>query len=381
MLSLVLVVAETPQPALRTFAQAMEENPTVAAIDGDNASPDFQSFTDPAFVQYLDDSVYASLEALLPEDSYSVQGVHTLYVSQEYLDELAYNSQSNIFFGYTLAELDEQFDGTRYVFTLGDDGQTVVRAFEAYDDTFDRIIENVAIGTGVIITCAIVEVATAGTVTPLFILFAGSAKTAAEFAISGAVIGGVISGAVTGYKTKDFDQAIKAAGLAASEGFKWGAISGALYRIGWNDYKYRWLNEFEQGVGASAKAIPSAREAEIAALEKYGGEEQVSFILGEKAAFGAPGSTRPDIVRTIDGHLEAIEVKCYDLQNNSGVLLSSLEKEVSSRVANLPAGSTQRIVLNVQGRGYSEQFVEGVVNRVQTHLDPIYRDIPVDIMW
>ena len=53
---------------------------------------------------------------------------------EEYLDEVAFNSQSNVYFGYTLAELDEVFQGTRYIFTLGDDGNTTVRELQAIDD-------------------------------------------------------------------------------------------------------------------------------------------------------------------------------------------------------------------------------------------------------
>lgn len=57
-----------------------------------------------------------------------------VYISKEYLDEVAFNSQSNVYFGYTLAELDEVFQGTRYIFTLGDDGNTTVRELQAIDD-------------------------------------------------------------------------------------------------------------------------------------------------------------------------------------------------------------------------------------------------------
>ncbi|MCR5305366.1 MAG: hypothetical protein K6E36_02550 [Oscillospiraceae bacterium] len=42
------------------------------------------------------------------------------------------NSQENVYFGYTLSELEQQFEGTKYVFTVNDEGQTTVKAFEAY---------------------------------------------------------------------------------------------------------------------------------------------------------------------------------------------------------------------------------------------------------
>lgn len=50
--------------------------------------------------------------------SFLSEDVSAVYVSQEYLTELAYNSQENVFFGYSLSGLDEYFQGTRYVFTV-----------------------------------------------------------------------------------------------------------------------------------------------------------------------------------------------------------------------------------------------------------------------
>ena len=41
---------------------------------------------------------------------------------------------------------------------------------------------------------------------------------------------------------------------------------------------------------------------------------------------------------------------------------------------------TQRIVLNVDGRGYSTQHVQSIVNWIKEFMQPIYPDIPVDVM-
>jgi hypothetical protein len=99
----------------------------------------FTGLDDPNLLQYVEDSVYADLVDEFASEDYIIENVAATYVSKEYLEELSYNSQSNIFFGYTLAELDAQFQGTRYVFTLDDNGQTVVQAFEAYDDLLAAI--------------------------------------------------------------------------------------------------------------------------------------------------------------------------------------------------------------------------------------------------
>lgn len=96
----------------------------------------YQSMSDPAMLRDIEESVYNDLIGELG-DEYAIVDVQAVYISQEYLDELAFNSQSNVFFGYTLAELDAQFVGTRYVFTVDENGETVAREFEAYDDYFN----------------------------------------------------------------------------------------------------------------------------------------------------------------------------------------------------------------------------------------------------
>ena len=124
---------------------------------------EFKSMSDPALLSYLESEVYDQLVDEIGQDGYFIENVSAVYISQEYLEELAYNSQSNIYFGYTLAELDEAFQGTRYVFTLDEDGTTGVKEFEAIqDDTFNQVLKNVAIGTGVILICVTVSVATGG---------------------------------------------------------------------------------------------------------------------------------------------------------------------------------------------------------------------------
>lgn len=153
-----------------------------------------------------------------------------VYLSKEYLEEAAFNSQSNVYFGYTLAELDEIFQGTRYIFTLGDDGTTAVQELQVIDDhTAETMLRNIAIGTGVILVCVTVSVVSAGAGAPaVSIIFAASATTAKTMAVSSAAFGGISAGVVRGIETGDFDEAMEAAALGATEGFKWGAVSGAV---------------------------------------------------------------------------------------------------------------------------------------------------------
>lgn len=191
--------------------------------------PVFSGLNDPSLLPYVEGTLYQSLLDSLDGDEYFVENVSAVYISQEYLDELAYNSRSNIFFGYTLEELDAQFQGTRYVFTLGEGDETIVEPFEDYDDVFDCVIKNVAVGTGVIMVCVTVSVVTGGAGAPaVSMIFLTAAKTGAASALIGGAMGGISAGIVTGIQTGDMNAALTSASVAGSEGFKWGAISGAI---------------------------------------------------------------------------------------------------------------------------------------------------------
>lgn len=90
-------------------------------------------------------------------------------------------------------------------------------------------LKNVAIGTGVILVCVTVSLVTGGLGAPaVSMIFAASAKTGTVMALSGGAMGGISAGIVTGVQTGDMEQALKAAALAGSEGYKWGAITGVI---------------------------------------------------------------------------------------------------------------------------------------------------------
>ena len=203
------VVTETANESNDAETQSLEVK---------NIAPEVNGLDDPELLRYVEDNLYTNLVSDLDSDQYFVENVSAIYVSEEYLEELEYNSKSNIFFGYTLEELDEQFEGERYVFTLGDNNETVVEAFEGYDDSYQRMVRNVAIGTGVILVCVTVSVVTAGAGAPaVAMIFAASAKTGAVMAVSSGALSGVAAGIVTGIETKDMKQALKEGALAGSE--------------------------------------------------------------------------------------------------------------------------------------------------------------------
>lgn len=225
------------QPSSTSSDPAPTESEALGAKDtsskaskGTTSAPDveFSGLDDENLQRYLRDTLYTALVEDLDSDQYYVENVDTKYISKEYLKELAANSKENIYFGYTLSALEQQFQGTKYVFTVGDDGHTIVHAFEDYDDTYDRVVQNVAIGTGVILVCVTVSAVTGGVAPTVSMVFAVSAKTAAGAAVSGGAIGGSMAGISTAISTGDVSKAIDAAALGGSEGFKWGAIVGAV---------------------------------------------------------------------------------------------------------------------------------------------------------
>ena len=354
----------------------MEDGGKTTFVFPEDIAPDFGGLDDSNLHQYVEDNLYAELTASFDSEDYIIENIATIYISEEYLEELAYNSQANVYFGYTLEELDAQFHGTRYIFTLGDDGKTTVEQFSAYDDTYDRVIENVALGTGVILICVTVSIATGGTGMPTAVnmVFTSAAKTGTIYALSSGGLSAVIAGVVKGIQTGDFDEAIKAAALIGSDSFKWGAITGVF------------AGGAEEAIKLyqSARSIPSYRQSEITVLERTDNAvEQVAYINGVEVPYNAPGSTRPDVVvRNPNGTVDAIEVKNYNLSEpaNRNVMLNSLEKEITDRTINLPAGSTQQIVLDVRGRNFTDELIEGVKALIWERLENIYPNIPITVM-
>ena len=190
--------------------------------------PDFDSLDNEDLLRYVRDDVYSNVVESIP-DGYYVDNVDTAYISQEYLDELEYNSKSNVFFGYSLKDIESVYKDQKYVFTSSDTGETIVQPFESYDETFEKVAKNVAVGTGVILVCVTVSATTVGTGAPaISMIFAASAKTGTIMALSGGAISATATGIVTGVQTGDVERSLKVAAVSGSEGFKMGAITGVV---------------------------------------------------------------------------------------------------------------------------------------------------------
>lgn len=335
----------------------------------------FTGLDDPKLQEYIVENLYSGFNANLNNEDFEITEISTIYISKEYLDELEYNSKNNIYFGFTDSELNEMFGNQKYVFTVKD-GKTVAVKYEEYIDNNKKMLTNLAIGSGVIIVCATISVSTGGTIS---VVFAASVKTASKFALGSAAFSGITASVIEYYKTGDFNKAIEKGSIEATEGFKWGAIFGAVTG-GTTEY-------IKQTKAAKNLKIYNINErgrvSEERALKKYGGREQVAYLNGKEVSASTAGATKPDIVRNFKGNLEGIEVKNYDLtsKENRKNLIREIKREVTARVKNMPEGSTQRIVLDVQGRNYDKKLLDGVVKGIKNSCSDVYSDIPVDIMY
>src|SRR5699024_4370383 len=105
---LLTITACTPLDPVEPLNEAVEHLiPEVTAT----------SLGDPSLLRDVEEAVEVSLvdgDVLLGEEIY-IENVEAIYYSKEYLEEVAYNSQANIYFGYTLTELETQFEGEKYV--------------------------------------------------------------------------------------------------------------------------------------------------------------------------------------------------------------------------------------------------------------------------
>lgn len=191
--------------------------------------------------------------------------------------------------------------------------------------------------------------------------------------LSEACLSAASKAVVTGYQTGDIHEAMEAAALAGSEGFKWGAITGAITGGAGKAIQLK----------RASNTIPSPRESELRAMKKYhADQEQVTFLDGKEVPWGTPGGTRPDGIINHNGALEALEVKRYDLSNSSNVgnLCATLKKQVTDRVLNLPEGSTQRIVLDVKGRHFPQAVIDSAIDRIHLALKDVAPNIKIDVM-
>ncbi len=82
-------------------------------VEEDAEEKEYSGLDDPDFLSDLEEEIYLKTVSELNSEDYLVEDVEVKYISKEYLDEVAYNSKSNIYFGYNIEELNSLFSGTK----------------------------------------------------------------------------------------------------------------------------------------------------------------------------------------------------------------------------------------------------------------------------
>ena len=216
--------------------ESFNESGELQSIDfGDSYSNEdsanqFTSVNDADLLTYMEDVVYYDLVDDLDSDEYCVEDVKAMYVSQEYIEEMTYNSQENIYFGYHLSDIRDAFEDTPWFFTVDESGQTVVTKYEykEFEWNFWGMLRDITIGTGVILVCATISLVTAPALPAVSMITMVAAKTAATYALSSGAIAAVAGGTVTYIQTGDIKQSLQSAMDSGGKGYKIGAITGAV---------------------------------------------------------------------------------------------------------------------------------------------------------
>ena len=97
------------------------------------------------------------------------------------------------------------------------------------NNTFDQVVKNVAIGTGIILISITISTFTTSSSPAVSLIFAISGKDATKLALSTATISGISSAVITGIETKgNMNSILESLVLDASKGFKFGALLGTI---------------------------------------------------------------------------------------------------------------------------------------------------------
>ena len=198
----------------------------MAFAEDDPYMLEYAMLVEPTDQEQIEAEIYRQLSDTLKAE-YLID-VQTFYESKEAIEEGLYNSKESEYFGFLLSEVDAQFQGVPYVFSMDESGEIIVKEFVPYDDTWEKVLTNVAIGTGVILVCVTVSSLTVAAAPAVHLVFAFAANTAVKYGLTGAASLAVKSAVNKYVETENIEETLKSAALGASEGYKWGAIGGAI---------------------------------------------------------------------------------------------------------------------------------------------------------
>ena len=154
----------------------------------------FTGISDPALRDYLSEKITSLLGDTLSEDM-EVVSVETKYLSKEYLEELRYNSEMNVFFGYTAAELSEMLSGDMVYLTIDQDAEVSAQEVQEGEkkDYLQKLIQIVSDPRSIMLISVVLKKVHTGN--PIAdVILSVCADTAEEYAASGDVLSSVVSG-------------------------------------------------------------------------------------------------------------------------------------------------------------------------------------------
>ena len=213
---------------LSNFAQ----NKTITAEE--LSQLDFAGMNDEQYNEIIKEQAYNSILNEIDTTKYFISDFQTTYINQEYLKELEYNSQENLFFSTTLSDIKklEKETGEQIVLSTDENGKTILTTVDDGENEentiLNKVIKDVAIGAGVILVAATVASVTSASAPAVSVVCAVGAKGGLIGALSSSAIGSAFSGITSYMKSKDKDKALDDALLGAGEGFKTGAIVGTI---------------------------------------------------------------------------------------------------------------------------------------------------------
>jgi HAMP domain-containing protein len=119
---------------------------------------------------------------------------------------------------------------------------------------------------------------------------------------------------------------------------------------------------------------PSPRQSEVDVGKDLGYkfEEQQSYLNRKPVPYATEGSVRPDWVAK-DGSI-SVEVKNYNIADNSDGLIDNVSKQAIYRTEHLPVGMRQRVVIDIRGQVVSldqeQAIIKGIVRKSKGAFGP-----------
>ncbi|WP_247664421.1 hemagglutinin repeat-containing protein [Ralstonia pseudosolanacearum] len=125
------------------------------------------------------------------------------------------------------------------------------------------------------------------------------------------------------------------------------------------------------GSNATKRPTPPQSEKDVGTGLGSDYRPQVSYKDAQEVPYATKGSVRPDWCNTTSC---SVEVKNYNIANNSSGLIKNVADQAIQRQEHLPAGMEQQVVIDVRGQAVTAQqedmIVKGIVSRSNGIIKP-----------